>query len=193
MPQPASNDPVDPDRVGASERGLRRASTAIRWAIVAALAVALGLFYVLSASAESLTGKVIRVADGDTLTLRTAEPLDYTIRIAGIDAPEKGQAFGNRSKQHLTNLTLNKEAQADCYKIDQYKRKVCRVFVDGRDVGLEQVKFGAAWWYRRFAGEQQEAERRDYERAEAAAKAQRFGLWQDNDPVPPWEWRRSKQ
>ncbi len=87
------------------------------------------------ALADTIEGKVVRVADGDTLTIRTSQPLDYRIRISGIDAPEKGQPFGNRSKQNLAQLALNKEAQLDCYKTDRYQRKVCRVSVEGRDVG----------------------------------------------------------
>jgi len=150
---------------------------------------ALALLYALSANAEELTGKVIRVADGDTLTIRTAQPLDYRIRINGIDAPEKGQAYGDRAKQNLVRLALGRQAQLDCYKVDQYRRKVCRVFVAGKDVGLEHVRVGMAWWYRRFAGEQTEAERREYERAEVDARAGHLGLWHDQHPVPPWEWR----
>ena len=101
MREPASNDPVDPDLVGASEQGLRRASSAIRWIVVAALAVALGLFYALSASAENLTGKVIRVADGDTITVLGSGNQQHKIRIAGIDAPEKGQPYGQKSRESL--------------------------------------------------------------------------------------------
>ncbi len=138
-------------------------------------------------------GKVIRVADGDTLTIRTSQPLDYRIRISGIDAPEKGRPFGNRSKQNLAQLALNKQAQADCYKTDRYQRRVCRVFVEGRDVGVEQVRVGAAWWYRLYSKEQPAAERREYGEAEDQARAAKLGLWQDSKPVPPWERRAEKR
>ncbi len=145
------------------------------------------------ALADTIEGEVVRVADGDTLTIRTSQPLDYRIRISGIDAPEKGQPFGNRSKQNLAQLALNKQAQLDCYKTDRYQRKVCRVFVEGGDVGLEQVRGGAAWWYRAYAKEQTAAERRDYGEAEDQAKAAKVGLWREQDPVPPWEWRAEKR
>ena len=97
MPEPASNDPIDPDAIGGgSEAGLRRARTVLRWVIVAALAVALALFYALTASAGELTGKVIRVGDGDTITVLDAGNKQTKIRVMGIDAPEKGQPFGNK-------------------------------------------------------------------------------------------------
>lgn len=119
MSTPASNDQIDPDAIeGGSEKGARLASTVFRWTAIAALAVARALVYAISANAEELTEMLIRVADGDTLTLRTAQ-LDYRIRISGIDAPEKGHAFGNRSKQNLVLLALNKDARLDCYKTDQ--------------------------------------------------------------------------
>ncbi len=145
------------------------------------------------AEADTIEGKVIRVADGDTLTIRTSQPPDYRIRISGIDAPEKGQPFGNRSKQNLAQLALNKQAQLDCYKTDRYQRKVCRVAVEGRDGGREQVRVGAAWWYRAYAKEQTAAERREYENAEDQARAAKGGLWREHNPVPPWEWRRSQR
>ncbi len=156
------------------------------------LALCLALV-VQAALADTIEGKVIRVADGDTLTIRTAQPLDYRIRISGIDAPEKGQPFGNRSKQNLAQLTLNKQARLDCYKTDRYQRKVCRVSVEGRDVGLEQVRVGAAWWYRAYVKKQTVAERREYESAEDQPKAAKLGLWHDKDSVPPWEWRHAKK
>ncbi len=145
------------------------------------------------ALADTIEGKVIRVADGDTLTIRTSQPLDYRIRISGIDAPEKGQPFGNRSKQNLAQLALNKLAQLDCYKTDRYQRKVCRVSVEGRDVGLEQVRVGAAWWYRLYAKEQTVAERREYGEAADQARTGKLGLWREQSPVPPREWRRSQR
>ncbi len=156
----------------------------------------LALFLALAAQvalAETIEGKVVRVADGDTLTIRTSQPQDYRIRLSGIDAPEKGQPFGNRSKQNLAQLALNKPALADCYKTDKYRRKVCRVAVEGRDVDLEQVRVGAAWWYRLYAKEQTVAERREYGEAEDQARAAKLGLWREQKPMPPWEWRAEKK
>jgi endonuclease YncB( thermonuclease family) len=141
------------------------------------------------ANGEEIRGKVISVADGDTITVLTADKQQHRIRLAGIDAPEKGQAFGNRSKQNLVSLALNKEAQLDCYKTDRYKRKVCRVTAETRDVALEQVRAGLAWWYRRYANEQTREEQSDYEQAQAEARSTGVGLWRDREPLPPWGWR----
>jgi endonuclease YncB( thermonuclease family) len=153
----------------------------------------LGLFLLLlalGASAETLTGRVVGVTDGDTVKLLTADNIQHRIRIAWIDAPESRQAFGTRSKQSMSDLACNRQARVDCYKQDRYKRDVCNVFVDGRDVGLEQIKRGMAWHYVAYAKEQSRADRDAYAGAERAARDSRQGLWHDAHPVPPWDWRR---
>jgi hypothetical protein len=81
------------------------------------------------AQANELTGKVIHVADGDTITILTEDKQRHRIRIGGIDAPEKAQPFGNRSKQNMERMAKGKEALADCPKTDRYGRKVCKVWV----------------------------------------------------------------
>ena len=74
---------------------------------------------------DVLQGRVVGVADSDTITLLDGSRQQHRIRLAGIDAPEKGQPFGQRSKQHLSELAFGKDAKADCYKIDRYGRDVC--------------------------------------------------------------------
>jgi len=143
--------------------------------------------------AETLTGRIVGVNDGDTLTLLDAEHVPHKIRVAGIDAPEKKQDFGEKSKSHLSALTFNRLAQADCRKIDRYRRQICVVYVDGLDVGLEQIKGGMAWWYQQYAREQTKQERIDYEHAEFLAKLHRTGLWNSKNPTPPWEWRHDRR
>ena len=138
--------------------------------------------------AEILEGTVVGVADGDTLTLLDSNRQQHRIRLAGIDAPEKAQPFGQRSKQHLADLAFGKDAKADCYKIDHYDRDVCTVYVNGKDVGLAQLDAGLAWWFRKYAHEQPPRHRVDYEAGEDRAAADRRGLWQDTNPIPPWEW-----
>lgn len=71
-----------------------------------------------------------------------------------------------------------------------YGREVCKVLDDSRDAGLEQIRTGMAWWFRRYANEQSPEDRERYERAEEEAKAKKLGLWRDPNPVPPWEWRK---
>jgi endonuclease YncB( thermonuclease family) len=151
------------------------------------------LAWALSAAAETLTGRVVGVADGDTITLLDGSRQQHKIRIGGIDAPEKGQPFGARSKQHLSDLSHGRAATADCHKRDRYGREVCTVYVDGLDVGLAQLDAGMAWWFRRYANEQPPQQRIDYESAEDRAAADRAGLWQDPNPVPPWEWRKARR
>ena len=88
------------------------------------------------------------VSDGDTITVLDDAKTQHKIRFAGIDAPEKGQAFGERSKQSLSALVFQKRVEARCHKKDRYGREVCAVFVSLRDVGLEQIHAGMAWHYK---------------------------------------------
>ena len=141
-----------------------------------------------TASAEILEGRVVGIADGDTITLLDSNRQQHRIRLAGIDAPEKAQPFGQR-EQHLSGLAFGKDAKADWYKIDRYDRDVCIIYVNGKDVGLAQLDAGLAWWFRKYAHEQPPKERIDHEAAEDRAAADSVGLWQDKTPIPPWEWR----
>ena len=143
--------------------------------------------------AETLTGRIVGVSDGDTLTLLDAEHVPHKIRVAGIDAPEKRQPFGDRSKTNLSALAYNRTAEADCRKIDRYRRNVCVVFIGGKDIGLEQIRGGMAWWYQQYAREQTRQERIDYEHAEFVATRNRYGLWNSKSPTPPWEWRHDRR
>jgi endonuclease YncB( thermonuclease family) len=87
-------------------------------------------------------------------------------------------------------MAYGKAASAECYKLDRYSRKVCTVFVDGKDIALAQLDAGLAWWFRRYADEQPPQQRVEYESAEDRAAADRVGLWQDSAPVAPWDWRK---
>jgi len=142
------------------------------------------------ASAAELRGIVVGVTDGDTITVLDGDRKQHKVSLAGIDAPEKHQGFAERSKQHLANLAIKKQVTLDCYKTDQYKRKVCRVWAEGKDVALAQVQAGLAWHYKRFEKEQTATERAAYAKAEDDARSSRSGLWQSDRPVPPWEFRQ---
>lgn len=142
--------------------------------------------------AVNVSGRIVGISDGDTLTLLDARRVQHKIRPIGIDAPEKRQAFGKRAKSALSALAYGRHAEADCRKFDRDKRRLCVVYVDGRDIGLEQVKAGMAWWFRRYAKEQTLQERIDYEKTELRAKRHRDGLWSDPNPIPPWEWRHRR-
>jgi endonuclease YncB( thermonuclease family) len=145
-----------------------------------------------TANAETITGRVVGVADGDTITVLDADKVQHKIRLAGIDAPEKKQPFGNRSKESLSELAYDKTVTAETDKRDKYGRQVGKVLVDGRDVNLAQIERGMAWFYRQYQREQSSSDRRLYEAAENAARADKRGLWRDADPMPPWEFRHNK-
>jgi len=152
-----------------------------------------------NAYADTLLGVVIGVSDGDTITVLDAERQQHKVRLGGIDAPEKAQPFGQRSKENLSRLVFKKEVAVDWTKRDRYQRIVGKVMVQPSDcptcpktldAGHAQLSVGLAWWYRKYAKEQSPEDRGRYESEEQEARARRVGLWQDPDPVPPWEWRR---
>jgi len=145
-----------------------------------------------TAHAETITGRVVGVADGDTITVLDANKVQHKIRLAGIDAPEKKQSFGNRSKESLSDLAFDKTVNVETNKRDRYGRQIGKVLVNGRDVNLVQIERGMAWFYRQYQREQSPNDQRLYEAAEDAARADKRGLWRDADPVPPWEFRHKK-
>jgi len=156
------------------------------------LAVPLALMCAFAVNAESITGQVVGVADGDTITVLDADKVQHKIRLAGIDAPEKKQAFGSRPKESLTDLVFNKTVDVETGKRDRYRREIGKVLVNGLDVNLVQIERGMAWFYRKYQREQSPNDREQYEAAENAAKDGKKGLWRDTDPVPPWEFRHTK-
>lgn len=149
--------------------------------------------------AATLTGKVAKVADGDTVTV-LADGQRHRVRLAGIDAPERRQRHGKASGAALRRLVLNRTVRVDWYKRDRWGRLIGTVWAarpDCRrdcplslDAGLVLVRAGHAWHFKRYAHEQAPDERERYAAAEQQARAERAGLWADRDSVPPWEWRR---
>ncbi len=154
--------------------------------------VCLLLALACTANAETITGRVVGVADGDTITVLDANKVQHKIRLSGIDAPEKKQPFGNRSKESLSELAFDRTVNVETSKRDRYGRQIGKVLINGRDVNLVQVERGMAWFYRKYQRDQSPNDRRLYEAAEDAARAGKRGLWRDADPVPPWEFRRNK-
>ena len=149
----------------------------------------LALFLMLSFSlfAGEIAGRVVRIADGDTITILDAANSQHKIRLYGIDAPESHQAFGQRSKQHLSSLVFGRDVIVKYKSCDKYGRILGTVFADGKDVNLEMLKAGLAWHYKRYDATPA------YAQAEGAARAARLGLWQDKSPIEPESFRKAKR
>lgn len=143
--------------------------------------------------ADTLHGRVVGVYDGDTVTVLDGTKTQWKIRLMGIDAPEKKQAFGNKSKEHLSGLVFNKQVTVEYGKKDRYGRTVGKIIVQGLDANLEQVKAGMAWHYKQYQREQSEADRIAYAKAEEQSRVVRRGLWLDHEPTPPWDWRKKQK
>ena len=176
-----------------------------RSAFASPLAVAATLLLAaLPASAATLTGRVIVVHDGDTITLLDATRAQHRIRLAGIDAPGIKQAFGSTSKQNLYDLIYNKQVKVEWEKRDRQKRILGKVMfvpavcvaaacLNGSDAGREQIASGYAWHYKQYAQDQSSGDRESYAAAEKQAREGKRGLWADPDPVPPWEFGRPRK
>ena len=143
----------------------------------------------LAGRAETLLGRVVAVDDGDRLVMQV-EHQRQRIALIGIDAPEKVQPFAAQARANLGALAFQRTASAECSGRDPGGWRLCKVFVDGQDLGLRQLADGMAWWRRPNAARMSEEDRAAYERAETMAKLRRLGLWAQQNPTPPWDWRR---
>jgi endonuclease YncB( thermonuclease family) len=148
------------------------------------LIVPLFLIFNLSAQAETIQGLVVKIADGDTLTLLTGSNEKIKVRLAGIDTPERKQPFGSEAKQALSKLVFQKKALIEVETKDRYGRTVGIVFVDGQNINYELVRQGMAWVYRKYTNDEILYE------LEAQAKTKKTGLWADAKPIAPWSWRK---
>jgi len=158
---------------------------------MAAYIIALCLVFLsIPAVADTLTGKVVKITDGDTLYVLDANYKQHKIRLAGIDAPERKQAYGLASRKHLLSIVAGKQVTIEYQKRDRYGRIVGKVLLDRVDACLEQVKAGFAWHYKKYQHEQSLEDQRLYADAEIRAQEGRLGLWRENNPMPPWEHRR---
>ncbi|EPK5159237.1 thermonuclease family protein [Klebsiella pneumoniae] len=132
-----------------------------------------------------LHGRVVRVLDGDTIEVLQATSERNRIRLSGIDAPEKKQAFGQRSRQFLSSRLAQQPVTITGDETDRYGRLLGTVWLNGQDVNALQVQNGMAWAYR-YKGK---ASNPAYLVVEKEARKQKKGLWTDPDPVEPWKWR----
>ncbi|WP_312146033.1 MULTISPECIES: thermonuclease family protein [Stutzerimonas stutzeri subgroup] len=144
------------------------------------------LALVAPAWAEVITGEVVAIADGDTLTLLTPAKQQIKIRLAEIDTPESRQPYGQKAKQALADLTFRKRVTADIESVDRYGRSIARISVNGVDVNRALVKAGAAWVYRAYNRD------KSLLQVEAEARKAKRGLWAlpESERVAPWDWRK---
>ncbi|WP_228256191.1 thermonuclease family protein [Aliarcobacter butzleri] len=131
-----------------------------------------------------LIGKVVKVSDGDTITVLTSDKTQYKIRLNDIDAPEKKQAFGNKSKDNLAKYIAGKTVKVEYKTKDKYKRILGTIYYNNIDINLQQVKDGYAWVYKKYSKNQ------DYYNAEKVSRENKKGLWIDRNPIAPWEFRK---
>jgi endonuclease YncB( thermonuclease family) len=134
-----------------------------------------------------IAGRVVSVADGDTITVLDETNSQIKVRLDAIDAPELGQPFGQASKRALSDLVFGRDVVVIRKTTDRYGRTVGHVLIDGRDVNLAMLEAGMAWHYKEYDRNKRLAE------AENEARADRLGLWQDREPTSPWEWRKQSR
>jgi endonuclease YncB( thermonuclease family) len=130
----------------------------------------LALFLQGTAHAASIAGRVVGVMDGDTVEVLDAGKALHRIRLGGIDAPEKAQPFGQRSKEHLSSLVFGKQVLVETGKTDRYSRTIGKIIVNGVDANLSQINAGMAWHYRQYEKDQTPADRISYAGAEQQAR-----------------------
>ena len=139
--------------------------------------------------AATYTGQVTKVHDGDSIHITPPGQKRVIIRLAGIDAPELKQPFGIQSRDNLRSMILDRQATAECHKVDRYQRQVCVVLFNRRDVNLAMVEGGFAWHYKQYQNEQTEKQRQQYSKAESRAQSDQLGLW-DGESIEPWVFRK---
>lgn len=159
----------------------------------AAVVFVLAAAFVGTPRAETFTGRVVGITDGDTVTVLDDAHRLHKIRLAGIDAPETGQAWGRRSKEALSDQVFRQRVTVHWHKVDRYQRRVGLLMRDDHDVNRSMVHAGWAWHYTAYAAEQSPDDRAAYAAAESEARERRRGLWRDSDPVAPWDYRKLKR
>lgn len=145
------------------------------------------LFISCNPDAGTITGEVTSVADGDTFTLKTITGERVKVRLYGIDAPERGQDYGTKSRQYLNDLCYKKTVEVKVIDTDQYGRTLGVVYADGLNVNETMVREGLAWYYRHFADDAR------LDSLEQAAKAQKLNIWSMKNPVSPYEFRKKQK
>jgi endonuclease YncB( thermonuclease family) len=158
---------------------------------IQSLFISFALFMSMAVGASTLTpGLIVGVSDGDTATLLTHDKQQLKIRLVGIDAPEKKQAYGTKAREHLASRIFKQEVEVDLRSKDHYGRFLGVIYKGGIDINQGMIQDGYAWFYKHYAKEQPKGEALRYANSEESAKQLRKGLWADPSPVPPWDFRK---
>ena len=144
------------------------------------------IFINTATTQDTLTGKAVRIADGDTFTLLDNNNTQTRIRLHGIDCAEKNQDFGNVATKFLGDKLKGKTVKVKVTDIDRYGRTIRIVYVDGKDINLALLKAGLAWHHKHFD------KSKEYADAEIESKNNKLGLWKQPNAIAPWDWRRRK-
>ena len=146
------------------------------------------LFFNNIVSYKIAEGKVISVADGDTITILTSTNEQIKIRLHGIDCPEKKQPFGMAAKKFTSDLVFGKKVRVKITDTDRYGRSVGFVYLNDKEILNENIlAAGYAWHYKKY--DQNAA----WEKLENEARSKKIGLWSQPDAIEPWKWRKLKQ
>lgn len=144
----------------------------------------------LSIKANTLYGRVVEVQDGKTMTVEnTGRRVRVALKLA--EPPDSAQPFADVARLHLSGLVLGRQVSVSYTGLGADALLLGRVFCDNRDVGLQMIRDGVAWYDPTYEGELNDAERRVYADSEQAARSEHRGIWQDPAPVAPWEWRKA--
>ena len=138
-------------------------------------------FFLLPLSLFAFSAKVVKISDGDTIMI-LQDKQQIKVRLFGIDAPEKKQDYGQRSKQFLASLIAGQVVEVEPKGKDRYKRTLGIIHYKGQDINAQMALSGYAWAYVKYS--------RIYVDQEKTAREKKLGLWQSSDPTPPWEWRK---
>jgi endonuclease YncB( thermonuclease family) len=140
------------------------------------------------AAAADIVGRVVAISDGDTLTVLDTANKQHRIRLVDIDAPEKRQPFGERSRQALAQICFQRPSQVIPKEVDRYGRIVGTVYCSGADASAEQVRAGMAWVFVKYAPANSPLILLEQE-----ARRSKMGLWRDPHPTPPWDFRATRK
>jgi micrococcal nuclease len=136
---------------------------------------------------DDLHGRVVGISDGDTFTLLTDDQVQVKVRLHGIDAPEKGQAFGQAAKKALSGLVYGHTVMVTDKGKDRYGRTIGMVYADDRNINEEMLRLGMAWHYLKYDKDPR------WDALERVARESGTGLWSQTDPMAPWEWRAARR